>query len=168
AVRDVLLERIMDAVELLLGHSNLLGWNLRQAHTHKRGRGRRPALILRPRLRPTDRSDEHESASERGAENSAIHCRLLPRPVLAPAYERTARESCLLCCASLLARSGNGRAAWDDRNPKRRLITHGPGEMLWLAPLGCAGRDKQLRDLLGVHVFLNGSVARRAEALEDK
>ena len=85
AVRDVLLERIMDAVELLLGHSHLLGWNLRQAHTHERGRDRRPALILRPRLRPTDRSDEHESASERGAENCAIHCRLLPRPVLAPA-----------------------------------------------------------------------------------
>src|SRR6516165_4805817 len=40
--------------------------------------------------------------------------------------------------------------------------------MLWLAPLGCAVRDKQLRVLLGVHVFLNGSVARRAEALEDK
>src|SRR6516225_7208913 len=62
------------AVELLLGHSHLLGWNLRQAHTHERGRGRRPALILRPRLRPTDGSDEHESASERGAENCAIHC----------------------------------------------------------------------------------------------
>src|SRR5262249_8005724 len=72
----------MDAVELLLRHSHLLGWNLRQAHTHERGRGRRPALILRPRLRPTDRSDEHESASDRGAENCTLHCRLLPRPVL--------------------------------------------------------------------------------------
>ena len=65
----------MDAVELLLGHSHLLGWNLRQAHTHERGRGRRPALILRPRLSPTDRSNEHESASDRGAYNCAIHCR---------------------------------------------------------------------------------------------
>ena len=37
-----------------------------------------------------------------------------------------------------------------------------------LARPSCAGRGKQPRDLLGVHVFLNGGVARRAEALEDK
>src|SRR5262249_23591245 len=36
-------------------------------------------------LRPKDRSEERESATERGAENCAIHCRFLPRPVLVPA-----------------------------------------------------------------------------------
>src|SRR5262249_17581868 len=123
AVHDVLLERIMDAVELLLGHSHLLGWNLWQAHTHERGRDRRQALILRPRSRPTDRSDERESASEPGADNRAIHYRLLPRPVLAPASYRTAREASLLCCASLPPSSCNGRAARNDPNPSVQTFT---------------------------------------------
>src|SRR5262249_33863242 len=128
AVRDMLLERIMDAVELLLGHSHLLGWNLWQAHTNERGRERRQALILRPRLRPTDRSDERESASERGTDNCAIHCRLLPRAVFASASYRTARETSLLCCASLPARSGNGRAAWNDMILKEMAEAYRQGQ----------------------------------------
>src|SRR5690606_31880640 len=36
------------------------------------------------------------------------------------------------------------------------------------APLGRARGDEQVRHLLGVHVFVDGGVGRRAEALEDQ
>ena len=42
------------------------------------------------------------------------------------------------------------------------------GKVLRIAPLGCAGGDEQLRHLLGVHVFLDRRIRRRAEALEDQ
>src|SRR5262249_15417224 len=47
-----------------------------------------------------------------------------------------------------------------------RLPADGPWEMLRVVPFGGAGRDEQLRHLLGVHVFLDRRVGRRAERLE--
>ena len=49
-----------------------------------------------------------------------------------------------------------------------RLPAHGPGEVLRVAPLGRAGGREQLRHFLGVHVFVDRRVGRRAEALEDQ
>ncbi|MGY3371525.1 hypothetical protein ACVWZL_008650 [Bradyrhizobium sp. GM2.4] len=47
-----------------------------------------------------------------------------------------------------------------------RLPAHGPGEVLRVIPLGGAGGDEQLRDLLGVEVFLDRAVRGRAERVE--
>ncbi len=47
-----------------------------------------------------------------------------------------------------------------------RLPAHGPGIALRIVPLGRTGRDEELRHLLGVHVFLDSRVPRRAERLE--
>src|SRR6476469_9288333 len=61
AIRDLLLEHIMDAAELLLGHSDLFSRDLRQAHAHQCGRSRQPALILRrgpPGRLQEDRRDD--------------------------------------------------------------------------------------------------------------
>ena len=49
-----------------------------------------------------------------------------------------------------------------------RLISHGPGEVLRVSELGCAGRDEELRHLLGVHVFLDRGIGRGAERLVDQ
>ena len=48
------------------------------------------------------------------------------------------------------------------------LPAHGPGEILRVVPLGGAGGDEQLRHLLGVHVFLDRRVRRRAQRIEDE
>ena len=49
-----------------------------------------------------------------------------------------------------------------------RLPAHGPGKVLRVAPFGRAGGDEQLRHLLGIHVFLDRRIGRRAEALENQ
>src|SRR3954471_14733422 len=49
-----------------------------------------------------------------------------------------------------------------------RLPTHRPWEMLRIAPFGCAGRDKKLRHLLGIAVFMNRGISRRAERIEQQ
>ena len=49
-----------------------------------------------------------------------------------------------------------------------RLPAHRPREVLRVAEFRRAGRDEQLRHLLGVHVFLDRGVVRGAEAVEDQ
>src|SRR5262249_3145118 len=46
-----------------------------------------------------------------------------------------------------------------------RLPAHGPREVLRIVPLGGARRNKELRHLLGVHVFLDRGVGRRPQRL---
>ena len=48
------------------------------------------------------------------------------------------------------------------------LKAHGPGEVLGIAEFGAAGGDEQLRHFLGVHVFHDRRIGRRAERLEDQ
>ena len=48
------------------------------------------------------------------------------------------------------------------------LKTHRPRKILGIAELGAAGGDEQLRHLLGVHVFHDRRIRRRAERLEDQ
>ena len=48
------------------------------------------------------------------------------------------------------------------------LPAHGPRKFRRLAPLGCAGRDEELRHLLLVEVLLHHGVGRRAEQLVDR
>src|SRR5581483_9717572 len=48
------------------------------------------------------------------------------------------------------------------------LPTHGPWEVLWVIPFGRTGRDEQLRHLPCIHIFLDGTVRRRAERVEDQ
>jgi hypothetical protein len=48
------------------------------------------------------------------------------------------------------------------------LPAHGPGKVLRIVPLGRAGGDEQLRHLLGVQIFLDRRVRRRAERVEDQ
>ena len=45
-------------------------------------------------------------------------------------------------------------------------VTHGPRELLGIAPLRGAGGDEELRHLLLVHVFVDRGVARRAQRVE--
>ena len=49
-----------------------------------------------------------------------------------------------------------------------RLPAHRPREMLRIAPFGGAGRDEKLRHLLGVAVFVDRGVGRRAERVEQQ
>ena len=49
-----------------------------------------------------------------------------------------------------------------------RLPAHGPREVLRIVPLGGAGGDEKLRHLLGVHVFVDRRIGRRAERIEDE
>src|SRR6185312_13253975 len=48
------------------------------------------------------------------------------------------------------------------------LPAHGPGEVLRVVPLGGAGGDEELRYLLGIHVFVDRRIRRRAERVEDQ
>ncbi|MEY9756805.1 hypothetical protein ABIE73_004200 [Bradyrhizobium yuanmingense] len=47
------------------------------------------------------------------------------------------------------------------------LPAHGPGEVLRVVPLGGAGRDEELRDLLGVQILLDRTVRGRPERVEN-
>ncbi len=49
-----------------------------------------------------------------------------------------------------------------------RLPAHGPWEVLRIGPFRGARRDEQLRHLLGVHVFLDRRISRRAERVHDE
>ena len=46
------------------------------------------------------------------------------------------------------------------------LKAHGPGKALRIVPLAGAGGDEQLRDLLGVVIFLHGVLGRRPQRVE--
>ena len=49
-----------------------------------------------------------------------------------------------------------------------RLPAHGPWEVLRIGPFRRTGRDEQLRHLLGVHVFLDRRISRRAQRVHDE